>query len=193
MRPTYLIHFGLGGHGLDFGGGNSLSGYEAPDTFEQRVAAGDYKEYDLEGVPAIDNRHVLRRRPGLAFTMPMHDGRLPVGAVEKLDRSDRSQSFLKTIGGMNQGNTWGALSQLAQNPEFSGLDTVAVDVYLQLWQREGALIGKFAGGRFLWQYPPICCLYCHAVRHGEVDRIICCEIPVQVELFGEMGSVDGAI
>jgi hypothetical protein len=150
---TTLITFGLGGHGIDYhepGSRHSghLSGYESPENFVKRVAAGDYTEYDLNGVPVVDKRYAVARKPALAITLPMHNGALEPNEIDKLDRGDGS--FIETLGGMNQGNMWGTLCNLSKAPQFSGLDQVGTAVYLSLWQQNGARLGVFRNGAIEW-------------------------------------------
>lgn len=160
-----LISFGLGGHGIDIVrldddmtertgqlqySSSSLSGYESPESFEARYAAGDYRQYVFEETPVVDKREVVAYRPGLAFTMPMHGATLESNQIERLQVGNGQ--FLRMLGEANRGNLWGALCHLQLSDQsFSGLDSVGTAIYLKLWLNQGARIGFFREGKIHWQ------------------------------------------
>jgi hypothetical protein len=147
------IGFGLGGHHIEFKpcgsyGASSLSGYEDPDSFERRVASGDYAKYRMEGARVIDKRAALEKDWGLAVRMPMLSAALEPNGVSGLDRSCRMLDTMAVHGS----GTYGQLAQLALADEkFSGLDYVGIDIYTQLWRDAGARVGVFQDGRIQWE------------------------------------------
>lgn len=152
LKPAYLVSFGLGGHSIDifnqYGPPGTLSGYENPETFEQRTAAGDYAEYALEGVPVVDKRALLRLKPGLAVSMPMHRADLAPGTSDAFTDRHR-ETALQMMLGLCGG--FASLATLAQSQTFSGMDYVATDIYLELWRQAGARIGRMQSGRITWE------------------------------------------
>ena len=146
-----LIWFGLAGHSmeLDYPRGRAhLSGYDDPTTFQREVDAGRYDGYDIpDGTPVIDKRPALERRPGLAVTMPMLDVTLPPGEHRAFGDRDTLRSMAGP-GGLS--GAFATLAALAQSSKFTGLDDVATDVYVALWESEGALVGTWENGRISW-------------------------------------------
>ena len=147
MKKGLMIDFGLGGHGIEFGAHSRLSGYENPESFQERYAKGDYKEYDLGGAVVIDKRIPVTERPSLALSMPMVNVDLPKGETEPFtDKARESARYM--IPGL--GGSFQTLALLAQDKTYSGLDYVSLDIYASLWRKAGARIGRFTGGRIVW-------------------------------------------
>ena len=146
-----LISFGLGGHSIEFAPqgdtASSLSGYENPESFVERCRKGDYAEYDLEDAYIIDKREILQENPTLAYTVPMVSTSIDPGAVDKLSHKTKKQAaFLEPA---LQGS-FGTLARLAQEPEYSGLDYVGLNIYRGIWRAYGAKTGIFKNGSIVW-------------------------------------------
>ena len=151
------IGFGLGGHHIEFKpcgsyGASTLSGYEDPESFERRVAAGDYAKYRLEGCRVIDKRAAVERNYTLAIAMPMLGAGLAPRAVDSFMKRSEDSWFLKAFAGLEETGDYGKLARIAlENKEFKGLDYVGIDIYTELWRAAGARIGVFHGGKITWE------------------------------------------
>jgi hypothetical protein len=69
------------------------------------------------------------------------------GAVDKLSHKTKKQAaFLEPA---LQGS-FGTLARLAQEPEYSGLDYVGLNIYRGIWRAYGAKTGIFKNGSIVW-------------------------------------------
>lgn len=147
MRKVHLVWFGLGGHVLQLDDG-TLSGYETPEMFEAEVKRGSYREYALEGSPVIDKRAPLERDPSLSVRMPLVDPKLPARTVSPFGE-DMRRTALEMAPGLD--GWFRTLALTSADPDFRGLDSVGVDVYVDLWRKAGARIGRFEAGEIKWE------------------------------------------
>lgn len=139
-EKVYVLAFGLGGHS-EQGENWRLSGYDEPENWA-RKETGDYSN-----TVVIDKRQVLENKPGLAVTLPMCNVTLAPDEVEKF--SDIADTAARMMGGL--GGSFKSLAALGMSPTFSGLDSVSVQVYTELWRKEGARIGKVVTGKIVWE------------------------------------------
>jgi hypothetical protein len=153
-----LVKFALGGHSVDYRqtaepgkiqySACSISGYDRPDRFQAELTEGKYPDLDFEGCPVLDIREPLARDYTLAITMPMVSPDLDPGEVDRLGERGRKSAgeMMPLLGGAFQD-----LAALAQNHEFSGLDQVAPDIFVELYRREGARVGVIRDRLIIWE------------------------------------------
>ena len=122
----------------------TLSGYERPDTFN---VTGESRSDDinLEGAFVLDKRAVLEDRPGLAVSMPMVDSELKPEAVDRCPQPSGAM-----LAGL-QGSFKQLATIKAADPKFSGLDTVSVETFVDLWRKVGARVGRIIDGQIEWE------------------------------------------
>lgn len=129
--------------GCEYGYG-SITYYLTAESFERLLADGYFnrEERPVAGALVIDKRPALERNPGLAISLPMCNPGLPAGGVDSFSAEDRmtAAAMLPALGG-----EFATLAALAvADRRFSGLDSVAIDVYFSLWRAEGARIGRIS-------------------------------------------------
>lgn len=144
MRRYRLVEITLGG----------VTGHHAPGarTHVQCGAGALLAELEDGGV-VIDARAVLDADPGLAGRSPYVDPYLPAGTVR--NAHGLSHSALAAVAR----SAWGGdaermLASSAEDP-FTGFDTVSLDLYVAFWRRNGARIGRMAGGALAWEESPL--------------------------------------
>jgi hypothetical protein len=98
--------------------------------------------YDMTGVDeGLATRFVV--------SGPMVDPALATGEVKRFGEEDRKAAarMLPDLEG-----SFHTFAKAAQNPKFSGLDTVAPDVYIGLVRAlPGARVGRVHGGAVVWE------------------------------------------
>jgi hypothetical protein len=150
-RKGFVIWFGLGGHVIEAINCH-LSGYERPESFEARVEKGDYEDYDLEGAFVINKREILQEKPHLCLKGPLVDCK-----IESDTYIDRCPEPSPIFAGAVKGNEFGTLLAMQQlgygkeKPSDPGpLDSVSPKAYAEWWKKHGASVGKFIGGKIVW-------------------------------------------
>lgn len=168
-----LIGFGLAGHGIDFlpeempeglsSHGSHLSGYEDPESFQRRFAAGDYAGYDLENAIVVDKRARLSEFPGLAISSPMVRTTLPPKCIDRFADACGGSLILDAMRTFPEfAAQWGIVGAIAvaesepgrpRVSEPGGMDFVDVGTYADWWRRRGARLGVFRNGVIEWATP----------------------------------------
>jgi hypothetical protein len=158
-RKAAVIGFGLGGHSIEYhaqrGSKTSMSGYETPETFLERLNAGTAYHWDYtQGAWVVDKRALLKHSHnpvGLVLRAPLLDPDLPAGTMERLEPVD------PIFAGAVQNNEYGSMLEAqalceASFPNEPGpLDYVSIDRYLEYWRLAGARIGQLVDGQILWE------------------------------------------
>lgn len=143
--PTWSVLLrGLGpkgsvsGHGVEGGNKFTASTYSRDvGAYADRLIEGGWV-VDKSGVPAV----VGRRQ---TLSGPMFDVTLAAGEV---DRCPQPSSIM--LDGLE--GVFGELAQRrADDEQWSGLDTVAVDVYAAGWAKVGARVGRKRGEIVVWE------------------------------------------
>ena len=147
-----VISFGLAGHSMTMPG-SVLSGYEKPETFERRLAAGAYANYQIDGALVIDKTPALETRPFLAYQSPLVSANLTGASVNTCPQPDPlfTAAVLE-----DPGNAFAGLLALQTchqitNPEPGPLDFVSPVAYAEWWRDHGARIGRMNGQRIEWE------------------------------------------
>lgn len=163
MNTAHLICFGLGGHGVYTAGTWSdgtpttshISGYDTPESFERALARGEKAEYPpLSGVPVLDKRELLRKKPSLSISSPLVDVKLKDEEIQRIDtRAGRDM-----LPGLSGGFELLAAKAIAHegSPEPGPLDSISLPAYLRWWTSRGAHLGHMdqTGTRIVWQDQP---------------------------------------
>lgn len=139
-----VITRGLGGIHSETADGASITHYD-------RRLRPYYGEL-IEGGYVIDYREVLDERPMLAVRAPMVSGKLPLGAVDRLDaNAARGSLVLRAIAGEPENPASGLATLMIAAPDCGAFDSVAPDVYAAWWRPHGARIGQRRGDRIEWE------------------------------------------
>lgn len=151
MQPK-LISFGRGGHTIHYASQptphgstkSTLSGYDTPESLKITP--------DLEGVPVVDVRAAVDTPEGFKQVLsgPMVDVDLPPDGHKPLGEQER-QAAASMMGPGGLSGSFATLATLAQDRTYGGLDYVGVGIYLALWQKAGARIGRVEGGHIVWE------------------------------------------
>ena len=129
-----------------------LTGYYAPahrlETTSLR-ALPEFLDALEEGGVAIDIRDAIDRDFRLALRAPYVDPFLPNGRIG--NEHGLEPAHLTNVAH----GFWGAEASLmldtADGFSFTGFDTVALDIYVEFWHRNGARIGCREGGTLRWR------------------------------------------
>lgn len=158
-RKIVLMAFGLGGNHYELEGGNSsgswyLKAHELGDYVDRADGYG-YKAGELEGAILLDKVPAIEAcGAGVAIASPLVDVGLEPGAVDRFaDIPGVGDSMVLRAfadgDGVQRGLAAMAVKSLV-DATYSGLDRVALDLFVQWWHARGARVGRFVGGRVLW-------------------------------------------
>lgn len=137
--PYYLVsEFKAGAHadGISYLGGkacgtSSLSGCHEPLealALEARVA---------EGAFVLDKRPTEDKGVSLVFSGPMIKADLPPATVNNGWGEDKV--------------TYTDVSDAIERGKIRGMSYVSVDVYVEMWKRAGAKVGRKVNGQIVWE------------------------------------------
>jgi hypothetical protein len=155
-ETTGLIHFGKGGHTLEFlphrdaagrvTQSGHLSGYDSPELFLWELNGGKYPDYAIaDGVPVLDVRARVEQPGGISVALrgPLVDLSITDDTIERLPAAGIMAAAMMA----EPGNQYGQMLRhhatvTTLEPDEPGpLDRVSVARYLGYWRTNGGRIG----------------------------------------------------
>jgi hypothetical protein len=151
-----FVEFGRGGDTVHFARGHYAAGYGTPEN----PHAAQIKEGRAipDGTLALDQRQAIGTKAGYAwvFRGPLLNVDLPVGEVLPLHDPGRPASIIEDVLlSERDHNDYGRLVALHRAHEETSkdpgpLDEVDIQTYIAGWLRVGARLGRYEGGRIVW-------------------------------------------
>lgn len=142
-----LVCFGYGGDTVHFSRHCYCQGYGNP---ERPHAADPSTKTIPDGTPVVDIRPAVDRSAGAVVSMPLVDVDLPPAGV---DRLEEPSGILEIAMAGNQFGTLLSLqrAQRGTGDKYGALDSVAIDIYIDIARTLGARIGAYKAGAIVWE------------------------------------------